>query len=362
MNDRTVPRHEGRLLDPGMSMGTDPRIDPRLRQVMIEYGLADNPPPLTVSRSGNKDEIIAVVKGAHEAFNGFYEALPNDLPGDTDIPFTQHEVTGVNGNSIIVRVYREPSTAATAPGVIYYHGGGMTVLDAFSKVHTRWTQDLAASGMVAIVVEFRNAWTEERLNPFPAGLNDCLSAAKWVSDRRADLGISKLILQGESGGGNLALATALKALSEGCIDIIDGVYACVPYISGAYAWSRDDKLSVLPSLVENDGYFLEMTQTDVVSEMYDPGGRNLGNPLCWPCFAEASALRGLPPHVISVNELDPLRDEGIHYYRQLLRAGVQARGRVNLGMAHAAEMIFRKYVPDVYFATIRDIADFSRSV
>ena len=352
----------GRLLDPDMSMGTDPRIDPRLRQVMMEYGLADNPPPQTISRSGNPGDVLAIVKASHEAFNAFYEVLPNDLPGDTEIAYTEHEVSGVDGNSISIRIYRSEPAGEPVPGVIYYHGGGMTVLDAFSKVHTRWSQDLAAAGMVAVLVEFRNAWTEEGVNPFPAGLNDCLAAARWVSGRRAELGISKLVFQGESGGGNLSLATALKALREGCIDIVDGVYACVPYISGAYAWSREKKLSLLPSLVENDGYFLEMTQTDIVSEMYDPGSVNSGNALCWPCFADEAELRGLPPHVISVNELDPLRDEGIHYYRQLLRAGVQARGRVNLGMTHASEMIFRKYVPDVYFATIRDIADFARTV
>jgi acetyl esterase/lipase len=45
------------------------------------------------------------------------------------------------------------------------------------------------------------------------------------------------------------------------------------------------------------------------------------NPLAWPYWASQEELKGLPPHVISVNELDPLFDEGISYYRKLLHAG-----------------------------------------
>ena len=59
--------------------------------------------------------------------------------------------------------------------------------------------------------------------------------------------------------------------------------------------------------------------------------------------------------MISVNELDPLRDEGMAYYRKLIAAGVPVVGRVNLGLTHGAEMIFRQAVPEDYFATVQDI-------
>jgi len=51
-------------------------------------------------------------------------------------------------------------------------------------------------------------------------------------------------------------------------------------------------------------------------------------------------LSGLPPHIISVNELDPLRDEGLMYYRRLLAAGVPAAGRVVVGSCHAVTFCF----------------------
>ena len=64
----------------------------------------------------------------------------------------------------------------------------------------------------------------------------------------------------------------------------------------------------------------------VMAKVYDPGGENTENPLAWPYHAAAADLTGLPPHVISVNELDPLRDEGLAYWRKLVGAGVSAHG------------------------------------
>jgi acetyl esterase/lipase len=58
-----------------------------------------------------------------------------------------------------------------------------------------------------------------------------------------------------------------------------------------------------------------------LAKLYDPTGDNATNPLAWPYHAQPSDLQGLPPHVISVNQLDPLRDEGLAYFRKLLDAG-----------------------------------------
>jgi hypothetical protein len=148
--------------------------------------------------------------------------------------------------------------------------------------------------------------------------------------------------------------TALKALRDGGIDAIDGVYATVPYISGGYGWPQERKLAELPSLYENEGYFLNTAMMDLLVAIYDPTGDNAENPLCWPYFATVEDLRGLPPHVIAVNELDPLRDEGVAYYRTLLAAGVRVTGRVNLGITHGADLIFRRAIPDVYRSAIAD--------
>jgi acetyl esterase/lipase len=56
-------------------------------------------------------------------------------------------------------------------------------------------------------------------------------------------------------------------------------------------------------------------------QIYDPGGEHATDPLCWPYHAIVDELAGLPPHLISVNELDPVRDEGVAYYAVLAVRG-----------------------------------------
>lgn len=100
----------------------------------------------------------------------------------------------------------------------------------------------------------------------------------------------------------------------------------------------------------------------IMASTYDIDGKNRDNPLCWPYRATVEDLRGLPPHVISVNELDPLRDEGLAYYRRLLSAGVAGYSRTVNGTIHAADVLFPKAIPEVYAATVRDIKGFADSL
>ncbi len=75
-------------------------------------------------------------------------------------------------------------------------------------------------------------------------------------------------------------------------------------------------------------------------------------------FATDADLRGLPPHVVSVNELDPLRDEGVASFRKLVHAEVPTAGHIKPGLVHAADSSFRLAVPHAYQATVGDIKRF----
>ena len=81
------------------------------------------------------------------------------------------------------------------------------------------------------------------------------------------------------------------------------------------------------------------------------------NPLAWPGLATEDDVRGLVPTVISVNECDPLRDEGIDFYRLLLRAGVRARCRQVMGTVHGTE-VFAIACPEISRETAASIAQF----
>ena len=67
-------------------------------------------------------------------------------------------------------------------------------------------------------------------------------------------------------------------------------------------------------------------------------------PLAWPYHATVERLQGMPPHFVNVNELDPLRDEGLAYYRKLLAAGVDAIANVAVGTVHCGDLM--PMVPD----------------
>ena len=70
----------------------------------------------------------------------------------------------------------------------------------------------------------------------------------------------------------------------------------------------------------------------------------------------------MPAHVISVNELDPLRDEGLAYYRRLAAAGVSVTARTVNGTCHAGDLIFAGALPEAHAASIRDLKGFADSL
>jgi acetyl esterase len=84
-----------------------------------------------------------------------------------------------------------------------------------------------------------------------------------------------------------------------------------------------------------------------------------GDPLAWPDFATIEDVTGFPTTIVSVNECDPLRDEGVAFYRLLLSAGVSARGREVLGTMHATEL-HPTLCPEITQVTARDLVAFAK--
>ncbi|MEU1517564.1 alpha/beta hydrolase fold domain-containing protein [Streptomyces sp. NPDC005811] len=351
----------GRLGDPTMGPGKDPRTNAALRAALMELEMGEPIPFQEADIPTDPDAVEAAMAAAEEVSEGWYASMMLDLPGDDAlrVTSTSHSVKAPDGHEVALEVYRPDDADGPLPCVLYFHGGAMTFMRTRNRVYDQWCTDLAAQGAVVVQVDFRNAWTPSGMNPFPAGLSDCAAALAWAHEHRATLGIGSIVVQGESGGGNLALATALKAKRDNLLHTLDGVYATMPYISGVYTWDEERKLRELPSLVENDGYLMATAEMDMYVKVYDPDRRHAEDPLAWPYHATEEDVTGLPPHVVTVNELDPLRDEGIAYQRLLAAADVPVSGRVNLGLLHGSELEFRQILAPFYRATVRDIVSFA---
>jgi acetyl esterase/lipase len=335
---------------------SDPRLDPRIKAVLAMI------PTLEASDATDRAQMLAEAQSpeglaAAELMHQLSEVFDSEevAPSSGLRTHTETINSAPDGNTISLQVVR-PDTDEELACIYYLHGGGMMTGSCFDGPYRAWGRLLAAQGVAVVMVDFRNCLSPSsapEVEPYPAGLNDCVSGFHWTVAHAADLGIdpARIVISGESGGGNLTLATGLSLLRSGHIDRVKGLYALCPYIAGS--WPRDD----LPSSVENDGIFIAVG-SNRGAVAYGIEALESRDPLAWPLFATVDDVRGLPPVVINVNECDPLRDEGIAFYRLLLQAGVPARCRQQMGTAHASDL-FAFVCPDISRDTAMDMAAFA---
>jgi acetyl esterase/lipase len=335
----------------------DPRIDPRIKAL---FGQMPTPEAGDVA---SREALLALVNrpeavAQRERMAGMFDLLDNEqVAPSSGLAITVHEfVSAPDGNTVKLQFIR-PEGGERLPCVYYIHGGGMQFMSCFDGLYRAWGRILAAQGVAVAMVDFRNALlasSAPEVAPFPAGLNDCVAGLKWLVSRAADLAIdpSHIIVAGESGGGNLTLATGMRLKRDGDLSLIRGLYALCPYIAGQ--WPQDR----YPSSTENNGLLLNL-HDNRGAMAYGIEQLAARNPLAWPAFATEDDVRGLVPTTITVNECDPLRDEGIAFYRLLLRAGVTASCRQVMGTIHGTEL-FVIACPEISREAAASIARFCR--
>lgn len=199
------------------------------------------------------------------------------------------------------RVYRPVATDGPLPIVAYFHGGGWVIMGI--ETHDNICRRLAnTSGAVVVSIDYRLA-PEHR---FPAALDDCFAATLWLADHAIDVGgdPTRLVVAGDSAGGNLAAAVALRARAEG------------PELLGqVLVYPACDATSETQSYRANgEGYLLTATTMAWFWDCYLGPDGDPADPFASPLRAD---LAGLPAALVITAEYDPLRDEGEAYARRL---------------------------------------------
>jgi acetyl esterase/lipase len=327
-------------------------------KLLAQFGMDGQLPPAPVGVDSPLADRLAYATVTEQGMSAVFDALAQALPAVEGAATTTTTITGDDGNEITLYISRPSDSGAALPCVVHLHGGGMAIGSAADLPYMHLREYLAATGLVVVGVEFRNSGGKLGPHPYPAGLTDCAAATRWVAANRKELGISHLIVSGESGGGNLTLTVAHAAKRGGWLDEIAGFYAQCPYISNRWLEQPDG----LPSLRECDGYFIECVGLAVMGSLYDPTTEYARDATAFAGMATDDELAGLPPHVISVNELDPLRDEGLEYYRRLVRAGVPAVGRIVAGTCHGGDLLMASVMPEVFESSMRDVSGFVKSL
>jgi len=124
-----------------------------------------------------------------------------------------------------VRIYTPPNHVGNKPVVVFYHGGGWAMGDLNGEDY-ELREMCRDTGLVIVSTEYRLA----PQNPYPAGLDDCITAYKWVLQSSSSLNTmpNQVITCGTSAGGNLALAVALKLIDAGESSTLKGVVTIAP--------------------------------------------------------------------------------------------------------------------------------------
>ena len=248
------------------------------------------------------------------------------------------------GGSLPLRIYT-PDGEGPFPLMVFFHGSGFVVCSL--DTHDPMCRNLCVgSNCVVVSVDYRLAPEHK----FPAAPDDCLAATRWVADNAAALNGDggKIIVAGDSAGGNLAAVTALRIRDEGgprlCGQML--IYPVTDYYQPG-----------TPSMTENaEGYGLTRDGMIWFWNHYVRSAADGVHPHAAPL--RASTLAGLPPALVATAEYDPLRDEGEYYADALAKVGVPVEMKRWPGMNHG--FFFFPGIVDVSGAAMDDACVWAR--
>jgi acetyl esterase/lipase len=285
---------------------------------------------------------------ARAASKQMWVAMKTQLPAIPGVVTEDHNIPGPeDAPKVHVRMYRPGKKSGPIPTLLWIHGGGYMLGDIDQE--DQMCKQFALAGNCNIVsVEYRLAPE----NPYPAPLEDCYAALKWISGKAGELGVdrSRIGIGGASAGGGLAAGLAILARDRREVPVIFQLLV--------YPMLNDCNVAP-PSDVLPDALFWTRQNNLKGWRCYlggEPGAKGIS---CYASAYRATNLEGLPPAYIAVGAIDLFAQEDIEYARRLIAAGVPTELHVYPGGPHAFDMlvpgadISKRFVADIHRAIKR---------
>ncbi|MBT8342731.1 MAG: alpha/beta hydrolase [Desulfatitalea sp.] len=274
-------------------------IDPRLTEAVAFF---ENAIPGGITL----DDVPATRKAMSDLMLQMSAVAPK-IPG---ITAGDYFAPADNAPDVMVRIYEPEGRTETLPALFWIHGGAWA-LGSVEMEDLRARSLALAFNCVVASVEYRLAPE----HPFPAPLEDCYTALKWLagSSERFNINPERIVVGGESAGGSLSAGLCLLARDRGELSICYQFLGCpaLDDTTGEKEWVTKLESPLVDRRLLFDGWR---------SYLQTPLGCDDISPYAAP--ARAKNLSGLPPAFIAVGTQDVLCHDGIDYAQRLMKAGV----------------------------------------
>ncbi|EMF29331.1 alpha/beta hydrolase [Streptomyces pseudogriseolus] len=245
------------------------------------------------------------VEGARKLLDDV-QAQPVEKPDVDDKWITVPAETG----DVRVRIVKPVGSSGVLPVILYVHGGGWILGNA--GTHDRLVRELAVGAEAAVVFVEYDRSPEAK---YPAAIEQAYATARWITSEGSGEGLdaSRLVVAGDSVGGNMAAALTHLAKRRGDVTFLH---------QSLYYPVTDAAQDTGSYRIFAHGPHLTAKAMEWFWDAYTTDPAERAQITASPLRATLEDLRGLPPAFVVVDENDVLRDEGEAYARKLVQAGV----------------------------------------
>ncbi|MBQ6802451.1 MAG: alpha/beta hydrolase [Oscillospiraceae bacterium] len=232
------------------------------------------------------------------------------------------------GRDIELLVFRPKKNALPkekTPGILWIHGGGYITGMAGMIYMSRAIGLVKKYGAVVVTPEYRLAGEK----PYPAALEDCYSALKYLKNNSERLGFNpgKIMVGGESAGGGLTAALCMYARDKGEVNIAFQM-PLYPMLDDRDTESSRDNHAPVWNTKRN-----RFAWKKYLGELY---GKDV---LPYASPARQTDYSALPPSYTFVGDIEPFYCEILQYTENLKKAGIEAEVDIYPGCFHAFDML-----------------------